>query len=960
MSNGAESSPTSSASPECSASLIDWLKCSVCHQQFSDPWLLRCLHTVCAACYDARVDETRPECPVCLERDVFGHMKVRPDFAARTLLKRIDGHVALGPPLCSGSAGSGGASTANGECSRAAILHCATCSRFVCAACCVQHADLCRSPRLQSAGQAVAVAAAASGDESSGMGVTCWLHPSERMTDYCTACEVSVCAVCVDSGHHPCDHHRLVSLGDQYTADELALFCERVESQMRRVFDMKKTLVRQVRRQCEAHERCARLLDEHHELLVDVLPLEKTQLLHQLDETHRMQKAQLEPFVERALALAADVSHVVTVVERQLHFTTNAEVLALKKPVEARIAALNRKIDEHFSADQPVAQTLMRTGPDMARDMLRVLYRTAQGSARVGCVGRTSPVSTGYGVGLHHHHHHQQQIQQQQQPVVEQLVVGPLGGHAVEMGALNGFGSSTTASDSSHGSSPELSLSDAGRSAVGFDRQLHQHQQQQQQMGFALPSDLSALINDSGVECASSGDAFARPFGGGQSVSSGGSSSSSGGGGGSSRLHALSHITVGLEHALKLSEPTQAISRAGNGTASGGLPAESPVHLAVGGSGGGGGLGQSILNGVSGVERTFNTSFDSGFSGRYSPYSSSAQYGRWSNGTDVAVDALLQPNRPASGLRAVDVSTPTLSPGVVACPARGHVRRQKMIYNVKLGEFGVMEGQFTEPSGVAVNARNEIIVADTNNHRIQVFDREGRFQFSFGECGKREGQLLYPNRVFVNKQSGDIVVTERSPTHQIQIYNQYGAFVRKFGADILQHPRGVTVDSKNRIVVVECKVMRVLIFDYAGEVVKRFGCSRHLEFPNGVAVNDQEEIFISDNRAHCVKVFSYDGVFLRKIGGEGVTNYPIGVGINQMGQVVVADNHNNFNLTVFAQDGQIISALESKVKHAQCFDMALMDGGSVVLASKDYRLYVYRYAPVQGQPPVQQYAVYPY
>lgn len=37
------------------------------------------------------------------------------------------------------------------------------------------------------------------------------------------------------------------------------------------------------------------------------------------------------------------------------------------------------------------------------------------------------------------------------------------------------------------------------------------------------------------------------------------------------------------------------------------------------------------------------------------------------------------------------------------------------------------------------------------------------------------------------------------------------------------------------------------------------------------------------------------------------------------------------------------------VKHAQCFDMALMEGGSVVLASKDYRLYVYRYAPSQVQ-----------
>ena len=107
--------------------------------------------------------------------------------------------------------------------------------------------------------------------------------------------------------------------------------------------------------------------------------------------------------------------------------------------------------------------------------------------------------------------------------------------------------------------------------------------------------------------------------------------------------------------------------------------------------------------------------------------------------------------------------------------------------------------------------------------------------------GKRDGQLLYPNRVAVVATSGDIVVTERSPTHQVkaikhrilfnlvsrvQIFNKYGQFLRKFGADVLQHPRGVAVDPWGRIVVVECKVMRVVIFDMQGRVLVKFSCSR--------------------------------------------------------------------------------------------------------------------------------------
>ena len=124
---------------------------------------------------------------------------------------------------------------------------------------------------------------------------------------------------------------------------------------------------------------------------------------------------------------------------------------------------------------------------------------------------------------------------------------------------------------------------------------------------------------------------------------------------------------------------------------------------------------------------------------------------------------------------------------------------------------------------------------------------------------------------------------------QIQIFTKYGQFIRKFGADILQHPRGgkncshavsqllqltqpsflVTTDNHGRIIVVECKVMRVVIFDMVGNVLNKFSCSRYLEFPNGVVVNDSMEIYISDNRAHCVKVFDYQGNYLRQIGGEG-------------------------------------------------------------------------------------------
>ena len=75
-------------------------------------------------------------------------------------------------------------------------------------------------------------------------------------------------------------------------------------------------------------------------------------------------------------------------------------------------------------------------------------------------------------------------------------------------------------------------------------------------------------------------------------------------------------------------------------------------------------------------------------------------------------------------------------------------------------------------------------------------------------------------------KTGDIVVMERFPTLQVQIFTKFGQLIRKFGADILQHPRGVTTDNCGRIIVVECKVMRVVIFDMVGNVLNKFSCSR--------------------------------------------------------------------------------------------------------------------------------------
>jgi hypothetical protein len=55
----------------------------------------------------------------------------------------------------------------------------------------------------------------------------------------------------------------------------------------------------------------------------------------------------------------------------------------------------------------------------------------------------------------------------------------------------------------------------------------------------------------------------------------------------------------------------------------------------------------------------------------------------------------------------------------------------------KFGQLGPGKGQFNSPHGFCLGTADEdIVVADTNNHRIQVFEKTGEFKYQFGIPGE--------------------------------------------------------------------------------------------------------------------------------------------------------------------------------------------------------------------------------
>jgi len=174
----------------------------------------------------------------------------------------------------------------------------------------------------------------------------------------------------------------------------------------------------------------------------------------------------------------------------------------------------------------------------------------------------------------------------------------------------------------------------------------------------------------------------------------------------------------------------------------------------------------------------------------------------------------------------------------------------------QFGSNGSSNGQFNLPTSVACNSRGEIIVADNDNHSIQVFDRNGNFILKIGsQKGQGNGLFNCPYGVTVDKRNNEIVVVDTF-NHHIQIFDKKGTFLRVFGSNGKDDGQ----------------------FDHSF----------------GAVVDQQGQYVVADGWNHHIQNFNSQGLFVRKFGSEGAgngqMNSPIGVGLLSNGNIVVAEN----------------------------------------------------------------------
>lgn len=124
-----------------------------------------------------------------------------------------------------------------------------------------------------------------------------------------------------------------------------------------------------------------------------------------------------------------------------------------------------------------------------------------------------------------------------------------------------------------------------------------------------------------------------------------------------------------------------------------------------------------------------------------------------------------------------------------------------------VGSEGEAPGQFRRPSSVAWDARRKILyVADALNHRIQLFDADGKYLRSWGTEGRALGQMMYPYGIALDR-AGRVWVAEFG-NNRVQCWSPEGKPLLVWGGPgrepgKLHSPRDIGVDSRGFVYVTD-------------------------------------------------------------------------------------------------------------------------------------------------------------
>ena len=235
----------------------------------------------------------------------------------------------------------------------------------------------------------------------------------------------------------------------------------------------------------------------------------------------------------------------------------------------------------------------------------------------------------------------------------------------------------------------------------------------------------------------------------------------------------------------------------------------------------------------------------------------------------------------------------------------------------KWGSSGTANGQFRDPSGVAVDSLDNVYVVEQGNYRIQKFDNNGTFITKWGSPGIADGQFNNPIDIAID--SLDNVYVADSYNKRIQKFDSSGTFITKWGSNgsadgQFWHSIGVAVDSSDNVYVADYNDNRVQKFDSNGTFITKWGskgiADGQFRNPIGVAVDSLDNVYVSDASNQRIQKFDNNGTFITKWGSYGIADGQFiglyGIAFDSSDNVYVVE-HANTRVQKFDNNGTFIT-----------------------------------------------------
>ena len=276
-------------------------------------------------------------------------------------------------------------------------------------------------------------------------------------------------------------------------------------------------------------------------------------------------------------------------------------------------------------------------------------------------------------------------------------------------------------------------------------------------------------------------------------------------------------------------------------------------------------------------------------------------------------------------------------------------------YNVKFlfafPEAPILGLSISQPQAIAIDPEGSIYIVDTANNRIVKFNNKGEYVFTLGGFGWETEQFDRPQDITA-KTGLEIFVADFN-NERIERYDKKLNYISSFYSEEtfstnLQFgfPSGVDVSAHGELFICDNENNRILKLNTLGEPVVSFGDFNwgdgQLEHPAKVEVSPGNLIYVSDQSANQIVVFDYFGNFVSKF-GKGVLNNPQGM-IWSQNKLFVADSGND-RLVVFDQNHRLIYSWGDEGSKIGAFknpvDVAVFDGRIYVLDSGNNRVQVF-------------------